>query len=204
MITTLQNLSIPFVVADAHSEHDSLYTVNVDYRLAAYTAVKYLIDQGHRRIGFVGNMQLPAFYSQVFSGYQKALREANLSLNLAWCFEKICNRETTERYIAGLLSGQELPTAIFCMEDILAIELIRYLQKNKVSVPDDISVIAIDDIILANEIYPGLTTVAIDKDQLGSSTIDILMKLISEQPTGSVSMTATDIAVRESVKSLIV
>lgn len=203
MITTLQNLDIPFVVADAHSEHDSLYTVNVDYRLAAYTAVKYLIDLGHRDIGFIGNMHLPAFYAQVFSGYQKALREANLPLNLAWCFEKIYNRETTERYIAQLIRDQALPTAIFCMEDVLAIELIRYLQKNKVSVPDDISVIAIDDIILSNEIYPGLTTVAIDKDRLGSSTIDILMNLISEKPTNSVCMAATDVVVRESVKSLV-
>lgn len=51
LISTLQQLEIPFVVADDHSDHSSLYTVKVDYRLAAYTAVKYLIDQGHRRIG---------------------------------------------------------------------------------------------------------------------------------------------------------
>ena len=200
LITTLRNLDIPFVIADAHSAHDSLYTVNVDYRLAAYTAVKYLIQQGHHHIGFVGNMHLPAFYSQIFSGYQKALREYNLPLNLAWCFEKIHDRKTTELFISQLLREKELPTAIFCMEDILAIELIRYLQKNKVSVPDDISVIAIDDIILSDEIYPSLTTVAIDKDQLGSSAIDILMSLINQEPTDSVGMTATDVVVRESVK----
>lgn len=203
LIATLKNLDIPFVIADAHSKHDALYTVNVDYCLAAYTAVKYLIRQGHRRIGFIGNKHLPAFYSQIFSGYRKALQEADLPLNPTWCFEKIHNRETTEQFIAPLLSQKDLPTAIFCIEDVLAIELIRYLQKNNVSVPDDISVIAIDDIILSNEIYPGLTTVAIDKDQLGSSAIDILMNLIDKKPTNSVSIAATDVVVRESVKPLV-
>ena len=203
LITALQNLDIPFVVADDHTNHETLYTVKVDYRSAAYTAVKYLIDQGHRRIGFVGNMQLPSFYTQIFSGYQKALREANLTLNLDWCFEKIHNRETTEQFIAQLLDGDELPTAIFCMEDMLAIELMRYLQKRNISVPDDISVISIDDIILSSVIYPSLTTVSIDKEQVGSSAIDILMNLINNQETSSVLVTANTVIVRESVKSLL-
>ena len=202
LITTLQSLDIPFVVADAHSVHDGLYTVNVDYQLAAYTAVRHLITQGHQRIGFVGNNNLPAFYEQVFSGYRQALEESKLPVKPDWCFNNVYNRETTEEFIAPLLGQAQRPTAIFCMEDVLAIALIRYLQKNKLSVPDDISVIAIDDIILSNEIYPGLTTVAIDKDQLGCSAIDILMSLITKTPTGSVSMTATDIVVRESVKCI--
>ena len=202
LITALQNLDIPFVVADDHSDHDTLHTVKVDYRSAAYSAVKYLIDQGHRHIGFVGNMLLPSFYAQIFSGYQKALREADLPLELAWCFEKVHNRETTEQYIAQLLTEKELPTAIFCMEDMLAIELIRYLQKRNVAVPDEISVIAIDDIILSSEIYPSLTTVAIDKEQVGSCAIDILMNLINNKEASSVLVTANNVIVRESVKSL--
>lgn len=200
MASTVQNLGIPFVVVDAHADHESIPCIKVDYRLAAYTAVKHLIQKGHKQIGFVGNMHLPAFYTQIFSGFQKALREAGLPLELDWCFEKVYDRQSTEEYIAQLLREKELPTAIFCMEDILAIELIRYLHKNGVSVPDDISVIAIDDIILSNEIYPALTTVAIDKDLLGSSAIDVLMCLINDQEAASVSMSATQVVERESVK----
>lgn len=202
LITKLQDLDIPFVVADAHSEYDTLYTVKVDYRLAAYNAVQYLIQQGHRHIGFVGNMRLTAFYAQVFSGYQKALREHGLPLELAWCFEKIHDRETTEQYISQLLEEKHRPTAILCMEDILAVELIRFLHKNKVNVPDEISVIAIDDIVLSNLIFPSLTTVAISKDQIGSYAVDILMDLINNRPTSSQIVTTHNIVVRESVKKL--
>lgn len=202
LIATLRNLNIPFVVADDHSDHDSLFTVKVDYRLAAYTAVKYLIENGHRRIGFIGNMQLPAFYTQIFSGYQKALREAGLPLELSWSFEKVHDRQTIELYIPQMLSEKELPTAIFCMEDILAIELIRYLQKRKLSVPEDISVISIDDIILSNQIYPSLTTIAIDKEQIGSNAIDMLMDLINGKTPESVIVTSNNIVVRESVRAI--
>ena len=202
LISKLQSLDIPFVVADAHSEYDTLYTVKVDYRLAAYNAANYLIQQGHRNIGFIGNMQHTAFYAQVFSGYQKALRENGLPLELSWCFEKIQNRESIERYISQLLTEKVRPTAILCMEDILAIELIRFLHKSKVDVPEDISVIAIDDIVLSNMIFPSLTTVAISKEQIGSHAVDILMNLINDKPTSSQIVTANNIVVRESVKKL--
>lgn len=202
LISILHHLDIPFVVADDHSDHASLYTVKVDYRLAAYTAVQYLIEQGHRRIGFIGNMLLPSFYAQIFSGYQKALREAGLPLELSWCFEKVHNRETVELYTSRLLNEKELPTAIFCMEDILAIELIRYLQKYGIVVPDDISVISIDDIILSNQIYPSLTTIAIDKEKIGSCAIDMLMDLINGKVPENIVVSSNNIVVRESVKKL--
>ncbi|MCI8597244.1 MAG: LacI family transcriptional regulator [Lachnospiraceae bacterium] len=203
LISKLHTLNIPFVIADDHSEHTSLYTVKADYQLAAYTAVHYLIQQGHRHIGFIGNMNLPAFYTQVFSGYQKALKESDLPLDLSWFFDKIQDRDTTETYIGQMLSQKELPTAIFCMEDFLAIELIRYLQKQGVRVPQDISVIAIDDIIISSQIYPSLTTVAINNEELGTYSIDILMDLINKKETHSITISSNNIVVRESVRSLI-
>lgn len=203
LITKLQALDIPFVIADDHSEHTSLYTVKADYQLAAYTAVHYLIEQGHRDIGFVGNMDLPAFYTQIFSGYQKALKEAGLTLELSWFFDKISDRDTTETYISQLLHQKKLPTAIFCMEDFLGIELIRYLQKCGLHVPQDISVIAIDDIIISSQIYPSLTTVAINNEEIGTYSIDILMDLINKKKTKSITISSNNIIIRESVRSLL-
>lgn len=203
LITKLQILDIPFVIIDDHSDDNSLYTVKIDCNLAAYTAVNYLIQQGHKKIGFIGNMNLPALYTQILTGYHRALREAGLPFVLSWFFDKIQNRETVEKYISEMLQLEELPTAIFCMEDFLAIELIRYLQKCKLNVPDDISVIAIDDIFLSNQIYPGLTTIAVDKEKMGTSAIDILMNLINKKETQSITVSSNEIVIRESVKSLL-
>lgn len=203
LILKLHSLNIPFVVADDHSEHDTLYTVSADYRLAAYTAVTYLIEQGHVNIGFLGNMNLPTFYAQIFSGYQKALREAGLSIRPSLCYEKIVDRGTIEKYIPELLSSKVKPTAVFCMEDILAIELIRYLQKRGLRVPDDISVISIDDIILSSLIYPGLTTVSIDKEKIGISAVDMLIDLINGKKPPRVTISSNNLTIRESVRRVL-
>lgn len=202
LISKLHELNIPFVVADDHSEHTSLHTVKADYSLAAYTAVQYLIEQGHEKIGFIGNMNLPAFYIQVLSGYQKALKEASRPLELSWLFDKIQGREDMEVCVSKMLASGSLPTTFFCMEDTLAIALIQCLQRHGVQVPEDISVISIDDIVLSSKIYPALTTVALDKDALGSYAVDLLMDLINGKDPQSITISSNNLIVRESVKRL--
>lgn len=200
LISRLHALDIPFVVTDDHSEHSALHTVKADYALAAYTAVSYLIDNGHRAIGFVGNSNLPTFYTQVFSGYQKALKQAGLSLELDWFFDKVPSKETLDAEVDRLLQLPELPTAIFCMEDMLAIDLMRSLQKKGVRIPEDISVISIDDILISSQTFPSLTTVALDKDALGTYAVDLLMDLIAGKKANSITISSSDLVVRESVK----
>lgn len=203
LISRLHALELPFVVADDHSEHGELHTVKADYCLAAYTAVHYLMEQGHEQIGFIGNRSLPSFYIQVLSGYQKALKDGEKSLELAWLLDDIRNREDLEQAIPKLLSAGKLPTAFFCMEDTLAIALIRCLQKHGVNVPEDISVISVDDIVLSSQIYPALTTVSLDKEALGSYAVDMLMDLIQGKQPKSITISSNNLIVRESVKPLI-
>lgn len=200
MISKLHALDIPFVIADDHSEHNALHTVKVDYALAAYTAVSHLAQQGHTRIGFMGNTNLPAFYTQIFSGYQKALKQAGLSLELDWFFDKVQSKEHVDKEADRLLQLSALPTAIFCMEDMLAIELIRCLQRKGVRVPEDISVISIDDIMISALTFPALTTVALDKDALGTHAVDMLMDLISGETPKSITISSNDLVIRESVR----
>lgn len=202
LISKLHSLGIPFVVADDHSEHSSLHTVKADYHLAAYTAVHYLIQQGHKQIGFFGNRKLPSFYSQIVAGYQEALREANFPLDLTCFFDNVHDRESGKANISKMMSLPSLPTAIFCMEDIIAIELIRNLQECGLSVPDDISVISIDDILLSEHIYPGLTTVSINKEEMGTYAIDMLIALIADENPENITISSNNLIIRESVKSL--
>jgi DNA-binding LacI/PurR family transcriptional regulator len=202
LISKLHELEMPFVVADDHSEHGALHTVKADYALAAQTAVDYLISQGHREIGFMGNMNLPAFYIQILSGYQKALKTAGRLMDLSWFFDKVHNPGDVERCVEKMVESGSLPTAIFCMEDILAISLIRCLQKHGLRVPEDVSVVSIDDIILSSRIYPALTTVSLDKDALGSYAVDILMDLINGKDSESITISSNNLIIRESVKAL--
>lgn len=202
LISKLHELDIPFVVADDHSEHSSLYTVKADYALAAYTAVKYLLESGHKKVGFFGNMNLPAFYIQVFSGYQKALKEFGTSMKLDWLFNEVHNPDDVEACVCRMIAADDFPTAIFCMEDMLAITLIRCLQKHGLRVPEDVSVVAIDDIVLSSQIYPSLTTVSLDKNALGNCAVDLLIDLINGNDPQSITISSNNLIVRESVRVL--
>lgn len=202
LISRLNGLGIPFVVVDDHSAHSSLYTVRTDYRLAAYTAAKYLISQGHRQIGFIGNANISAFYLDTLTGCQDALREAELPLNLTFCYDRIDCRARIEETFAGFREKPNRPTAFFCMEDLLAIELIRFCQKTGIDVPGELSVIAIDDIIPSDLIYPGLTTIALEKEEMSFAAIDILIDLISGRKTQSKVIPSNRIVIRDSVREL--
>ena len=199
LISKLTSLGIPFVVVDDHSAQASLYTVKTDYRLAAYTAVQYLISQGHKHIGFIGNTNISAFYLDTLTGYQDALRDAGLSLNLTFCYNNIDCRSKIEETFSSFSNQANRPTAFFCMEDLLAIELIRFCQKVGIAVPGELSIIAIDDIIPSDMIYPGLTTIALEKEEMGYSAVDILIDLISGKKTQSKVIPSNRIVIRDSV-----
>jgi DNA-binding LacI/PurR family transcriptional regulator len=130
------------------------------------------------------------------------LKVAGLSLDLSYFFDKVQSPEDIEECVEKMIVSGERPTAIFCMEDILAISLIRSLQKHGLRVPEDISVVSIDDIILSSRVYPALTTVALDKDALGSYAVDLLMDLVNGKDSKSITVSSNNLVVRESVKPL--
>ncbi len=203
MGAALDSLDIPFVVVDDHSEGNGVHSVKADYEQAAYTAVEYLISQGHQKIGFLGNTLLPSFYTQILSGYQNGLRKNGLSPDLNCFFDQATDHNSIESVVAGLRCLKELPTSFFCMEDMLAIELIRCLKHAGFEVPKDISVISIDDIILAQYTDPALTTVALDKEHMARAAVDILIGLIERTPQKSAQISSNNLVVRDSIKKIV-
>lgn len=197
LMAKLASLELPFVIIDDHMNHDGVCGIRADYRLAAHTAVQYLLERGHREIGFIGNTQLPAFFVQVITGYQDALRDHHITINPAWIFDHFSEQNALEQ-----LGNTSLPSALFCMEDMLAVHVIRALQQLGINVPQDISIISIDNILLAEYLTPSLTTVAIDMEQMGVCAVDALMKKIRNESATSVEINSNSIIERDSVCSL--
>ena len=94
-------------------------------------------------------------------------------------------------------------TALFFSTDRNAAEMISFLHRNKVEVPEDISVAGIDDDVFATIVYPTLTTMKIDVEEKATVAVDILMKLIQgETCTPYNHKTKVQLIERESVKKL--
>lgn len=175
------------VVLDTCFETLNVDFVNMNSVLGAYQAAKYLISLGHRRIGYVqSNVRIRNFDLRK-EGFLTALREHEIPMLDQDYFSVIptiftSSQKNLKREI--LKRKNDLPTALFCESDYIAISLIKSLTELNIKVPDDISVIGFDNIHEASIITPELTTVHVYADKMASLAVDRIIELMEEKSDG--------------------
>ncbi len=179
----IKALDIPVVELDSSRSYEGQLAVRVDYRQSAYLAISYLIDLGHRDIAFIGNEELHDFNLQVFSGFQDAISAARYPLDLSRVQLNVRDKQSVYTAVDALLASTTRPTAIFCATDLYAIFAMEYLKKKGLRIPEDISIIGIDDIETSAFTTPALTTMQVDREELGRQGFALLMKCIDKDPT---------------------
>ncbi len=142
----------------------------------SFLATKYLIEHGHRQIGFVGSIHATSSIMERYLGYQRALLTYGLPLHDEWLIE---DRDETGIYI-NMELPETLPTAIVCNSDETAYILIRQLSKKQIRVPEDISIIAFDNSFYTNMTAPRLTTVAVDSEAMVFFAVHDLLRKIDK------------------------
>lgn len=202
VLNELKKFEIPFIVIDSHKKDKETLCVNADYFIAAYTAVSHLIEMNHKNIAYIGNGLLNDFSTQTFSGYKKALEESEIIMPLNWFEMDATDEQTAFNCMKKILSCSRKPTAVFCIADTFAIGAIKCIKSFGLRVPEDISVISIDDIILSQYIEPALTTVKIDKVEMGRLALQLLIKKIKGQAAENVTIPSDNLIIRNSVSFL--
>lgn len=199
VLTEVSRHNIPFVIVDSHSADNDITCIKADYELSSQTAVKYLIENGHRDIGFIGSSYIPDFYLQAFSGYKNALAELNLPLQPAWIQADATDESSAYKCMERILSCQSVPTAVFCATDMFAIGAIKCAKDKGYNIPSDISFAAIDDILLSRYYEPKLTTIRIDKENMGYLAMEAIVKKIHGEPVASTVVESGNLIIRDSV-----
>ncbi len=202
ILQKMDALGIPFVIVDAHMPYENAVCVNSDYTSSVYTATRYLIDKGHRDIAFIGSSHIPQYYAQAHQGYKKAMDEIHASPPSLWVQNAARDEETGYMCMENILSGKEVPTAVFCAGDIFAVGAMRCAKAHGYSIPNDISFIGIDDILLSKYVEPALTTIFIDKIQMGMHAMELLVRQINEEPAQSIFIEPNQIIERDSVRDI--
>lgn len=133
----------------------------------------YLIEKGHRKIGFVGNIHSTSSICDRYFGYLKALRLNGLEVREDWHVAN--NDEITGLYTLNFPLPEELPTAFVCHCDKAAFTLMQKLESTGVRVPEDVSVISFDNTSICDLITPKLTSVDIDRKQIALYSIDQML-----------------------------
>ncbi len=136
-------------------------------------SVNYLFDLGHRKIGYVGGN----FSGSKFNGYAHTLMSHNIDLNPEYIYHIKFGEEYGYRIMEEIMRKDDIPTAIYCVNDVIAIGMLRCLEKykNRSFVP---SIISNDDIEEAQYTSPMLTTVRLPKDEMAMFAIEILINRI--------------------------
>ena len=153
---------LPVFFLDTYMPSVTLDTVISDGYYGTSLLTNYLIRRGHKKIGFVGNVDATNSITDRFWGYRKALREGNIEFQEKW---EISDRnERGESYDRILIGKPELD-AYVCNCDFTAYTLIQNLEEMGCHVPDDISVVGFDDFLPAG--------MGLDSDRITSYSVDM-------------------------------
>lgn len=179
----LAELDTSVVLASVNVPGADLPSVGIDDEQAACDAVNYLIRIGHRRIAgvFCGGQTLGVLRKE---GYLRALREAGIEIRPELIVQSETSMGFGEEAIRALMRLPERPTAVFCVADELAIDMINLLTDHGYRVPADVSVIGFDDIASAVAIRPRLSTMSQPIEQIGREACDLLLDRIAGREVG--------------------
>ncbi|MGX7148420.1 LacI family DNA-binding transcriptional regulator [Enterococcus ureasiticus] len=199
----IQETSLPTVLIDVVVDNPAIGTVAIDSEAASLEAVNYLISQGHQNIGMINGSRDANVSILREQGYRKALEENAISVNEAYVQYANFDEEITFLITKNLLSNHKEVSALFCASDIMAIGAMRAVKDMGKRVPEDISIIGFDDIILASYVTPRLTTVAQDMEEIGYEAAKLLTEIINkEDQNNSIRrIIPYEIEYRESVSS---
>ena len=197
--------NVPMVVMD-WGRHDDKNSRIQDHSFeGGYMATKHLIDNGHRDIGIIAGYLFKTTAKMRFEGYVKAMTEAGLLIRDEWLAENDFEAEAGYESMNNILKQEQLPTAVVCSCDTVALGAISAISEKGLSVPNDISVIGYDNIHNSRFYAPPLTTIHQSKTRLGQMALDLLLEKIrnTDKPhEPKVLEFYPELVIRQSVKNL--
>lgn len=172
--------NIPNIVyAGLNFSGGSFDQVICDAYKSACLAVKYLIDLGHKRISYLGSIpqseRINVVNEHRFNAYISTLKKNNIEIDKSLIRNIILSSREGYGGMKSILQKNNIPTAVFCANDITAVGAMRAIREFGLKIPDDISIIGIDDIEIAAYLKPALTTIHVPKMELGRIAVKILI-----------------------------
>jgi len=182
VLDQLMHRNVPIVLAEFKLEDPKGSTILLDYKTGIHAAVKHLTELGHRRIAFLAGPH--SLHSAITreNDYRTAMQAVELPVQKKWVIE--CDH-TLKGGVAGFGKLQALsarPTAIVCSNDMTAIGVLRAAYMKGLRVPQDLSVIGLDDIDFAEFTLPPLTTIRLSRIDLARAAFEALRQQ-AEDPT---------------------
>ena len=149
-------------------------TVLTDNALGTRRGIRHLIEQGHRRIGYMGDLRSIATAKERYRGYLEELGEHGIEVDERLVRLDTRGIEKAEAATMEFLANPEPPTALFTGQNLITIGAFRVLRR--LEVHRRIALIGFDDILLADLLEPGITVIAQDPAAIGRAAAEMLFR----------------------------
>lgn len=165
---------IPYVFLDFSDHNFRTDTIVSDSYYGSFALTNHLISAGHKKIGFVGNVNSTSSIMDRYIGFYKALLQNGLELNQEWI---ISDRDDRGKFIEIALPAN-MPTAFVCNCDEVAYSFIMILKKAGYRVPEDISVVGYDNYVYATLSVPAITTMEVNVEAMSETAVNAVIRRI--------------------------
>lgn len=169
---------MPFVAFGRSNEEWDFPYVDVDGEAGVRQGVRYLIDLGHRRIGFMGLPSELMCSRHRLKGYRLALEEKGLDFDPALITERKATQMEGYQAMKRMLKLELPPTAVMTSSDLMALGAMKAAQEEGLIVGHDVSIVGFDDIQVAANYHPPLTTIRQSTYEIGVMLCHMLIQLI--------------------------
>jgi LacI family transcriptional regulator len=177
-LDALRAAKVPFIAVATGRPESAGISVRIDDLEAAAAMTRYLLELGHRDIGFIVGAPNQTVSAQRQAGFEMALRQAGLPVHAEWV------QPGSFSYRSGLTAAEQIlnapsrPTAIFASNDDMAAAAIAVAHQVRLDVPKDLTVVGFDDTPLATTMWPALTTVRQPVAAMARKAVELLLEEI--------------------------
>ncbi|MCU9615138.1 LacI family DNA-binding transcriptional regulator [Caldibacillus lycopersici] len=203
-VNHLTTFSENIVFVDSNPKEDFYDSVVIDFEKVTMKIVDYLLNKGHAKIGYIGGREtykdqsatIVDLREKTFRSYlqEKSLYDessvyiGSFTINDGYSLMKQAINE----------HGDQLPTAFFAGNDLLAIGAIKALLEENISVPGRVNMIGINDISVSKHIFPALSTVRVHTEAMGETAVDTLLERIAGRTIPKKIYIGTELVIRDS------
>ncbi|WEK54856.1 MAG: LacI family DNA-binding transcriptional regulator [Candidatus Cohnella colombiensis] len=171
--------NLPICVMDQRFEGLNICSVATNHEQGSYEAVKHLIHNGYRRIGFINGSLQYSNSTDRLAGYSKAIQEAGIPYDASIVYQGNYSRTSGRRVANSVYEDLHKLDALFVANDRMAIGLIQGLREKGVQLPEQLAIVGFDDSDAASMTEPQLTTVKVPFYEMGRQATERLLTRIS-------------------------
>jgi LacI family transcriptional regulator len=199
IVRDLKERELPYVIIDHHNGTENEPSVTATNRRGVSDAMRHLLALGHRRIGFItGHMEIACSHDRLL-GYRDTLAEVDLPFDPDLVREGDFSQPVGFQQAQKLLQLSEPPTAIIASNDAMAFGVMDAAKAAGLTIGRDISIVGFDDIFMASQTYPPLTTIRQPLSDMGKTALEMLLAILDERTVLSLQRELpTELIIRES------